>query len=50
MNFTAIKNSSPIAQMFYSMFYSMYIGVLKDIIKSFENFTGKHLCYAKYER
>ena len=45
MNFTAIKKSSPISQMFYRI-----VGVLKGFVKNFANFTGKHLCPVKYER
>ena len=44
MNFTAIKKSSPISQMFYRI-----VGVLKGVIKNFANFTGKHLCRVKCE-
>ena len=42
MNFTAIKKSSPILQMFYRI-----VGVLKGVPK---NFAGKHLCRVKCER
>ena len=45
MNFTAIKKSSPISQMFYRI-----VGVLKGVVKNFANFTGKHLCRVKCER
>ena len=45
MNFTAIKKSSPISQMFYKI-----VGVLKGVVKNFANFTGKHLCRVKSER
>ena len=44
MNFTAIKKSSPILQMFHRI-----VGVLKGIVKNFANFTGKHLCRVKSE-
>ena len=44
MNFTAIKRSSPISQMFYKI-----VGVLKGVVKNFPNFTGKHLCRVKSE-
>ena len=45
MNFTAIKTSSPISQMFYRI-----VGVPKGVLKNFANFTGKHLCRVKCER
>ena len=45
MNFTAIKKSSPISQMFYRT-----VGALKGVVKNSANFTGKHLCWVKPER
>ena len=45
MNFTAVKKSPPILQMFYKI-----VGVLKGVIKNFANLTGKHLCQVKCER
>ena len=44
MNFTAIKNSSPISQMFYRI-----VGVLKGVVKNFAKFSGKHLYMVKSE-
>ena len=44
MNFTAIKKSSPISQIFYRI-----VGVLKGVVKNLANFTGKHLWWVKSE-
>ena len=44
MNFTAIKESSPISQMFYRT-----VGVPNGVLKNFANFTVKHLCRVKCE-
>ena len=44
MNFTAIKNLSPISQMFYRI-----AGALKAVVKNFANFSGKHLYMVKSE-
>ena len=38
------KKSSPNLQMFYR-----FVDVLKDVVKNFANFTGKHLCRVKYD-
>ena len=45
MNFTAIKKSSPISQMFYRI-----VGVAKGVVKNFANFTRKQLSQVKCER
>ena len=45
MNFTTVRKSSPISQMFYRI-----VGVLKGGPKHFLNFTGKHLRRVKCER
>ena len=44
MNLTAIKQSSPVSQMFHRI-----VSVLKGIVKNFANFAGKHLCRVKFE-